>query len=314
LKQTTFFENFAKSKGFDALQVKNWYSYSKKDFLSAGGKRVLDLHKGSHINALMAVYPALPWDKRKFTTLNEPDTAEELLDPETKAKGFWKDEKNLFNLAKLLEKRFNIVGAHNLHKWYDIAITNQVQQEGFKHVIQQYGGLVSFLKFVYPEHKWQSWRFPAVKAGYWKDMDNLTSFIKDMEQDLNIHKKEDWYLVTAAKVETMGGKHALTEHGGVVQILKKIYPEHAWQEWKWEVVPRGFWDVDENVKRFFEFVRHELGIKSMRDWYRVTNQQVASLGGKRLLAITEGGIPALLRRIYPDHKWDFSEGRAKTRP
>jgi hypothetical protein len=46
-----------------------------------------------------------------------------------------------------------------------------------------------------------------------------------------------------------------------------MYPEHEWQEWKFQQVPHGFWREALNQRRFVDWAAGELGITKLEEWY-----------------------------------------------
>lgn len=44
-------------------------------------------------------------------------------------------------------------------------------------------------------------------------------------------------------------------------------------------VPRGFWKLKENQKKFLDKLGKELGIKGHEDWYNITTKEVEHKGG-----------------------------------
>lgn len=39
--------------------------------------------------------------------------------------------------------------------------------------------------------------------------------------------------------------------------------DHEWHEWKWEVVPKGFWNDDNNITRFLNYCEIKLGVNNI---------------------------------------------------
>jgi len=54
-----FFDDFAKSKQFNPLDAEKWYITTLRDITSAGGRGVLKYYEGSHVKALIKLYPEL---------------------------------------------------------------------------------------------------------------------------------------------------------------------------------------------------------------------------------------------------------------
>jgi len=64
--QRKFFDEFARSKNFNPLDAKNWYSVTHNEIIRAGGSVLLDYYNNSHIEALMNLYPELKLKNRYF--------------------------------------------------------------------------------------------------------------------------------------------------------------------------------------------------------------------------------------------------------
>jgi len=65
-KRREFFDNFANSKKFDPLDGERWYTIGHEAVIKAGGKGVLNHSGGSHIKAIIDLYPEINWKKEKF--------------------------------------------------------------------------------------------------------------------------------------------------------------------------------------------------------------------------------------------------------
>jgi len=65
-KRREFFNWFAASRGMDPLDRDFWCTVKKRDIIKAGGSGVLNYWKGSHINALSALYPELGLRRKDF--------------------------------------------------------------------------------------------------------------------------------------------------------------------------------------------------------------------------------------------------------
>jgi len=103
-----------------------------------------------------------------------------------------------------------------------------------------------------------------------------------------------------------GGEGLLDKYGGSSNaLIKSLYPEHSWELHRFDKVPRGFWDFKNNQRTFMEWLGKQLKLKNMEEWYKVTQQDIESLGGSRLLKCYKSSRPKLLQSVYPDHLWVF---------
>jgi len=64
--QRIFFDEFARSKKFNPLDAENWYSVTRREIKAAGGSSLLSYYNGSHIRALVRLYPELMLKFEKF--------------------------------------------------------------------------------------------------------------------------------------------------------------------------------------------------------------------------------------------------------
>jgi len=67
--QRKFFDAFARSQKFNPLSTKNWYSVTRNEIIRAGGCGLLQYYNGSHIKALVKLYPELMLKKENFVKL-----------------------------------------------------------------------------------------------------------------------------------------------------------------------------------------------------------------------------------------------------
>jgi hypothetical protein len=51
---------------------------------------------------------------------------------------------------------------------------------------------------IYPEHKWEIWKFPTVPRDYWSNLANQREYFDWLSRKLGIKNYEDWYNVTVA--------------------------------------------------------------------------------------------------------------------
>jgi hypothetical protein len=51
-----------------------------------------------------------------------------------------------------------------------------------------------------------------------------------------------------------------------------MYPQYDWLPWKFDVRPQNYWE-DKNIRiKFVNWASQQLGIKEMKDWYKITNK------------------------------------------
>jgi hypothetical protein len=73
-------------------------------------------------------------------------------------------------------------------------------------------------------------------------------------------------------------------------------------------VTKGFWDVDENAKKFLTTLGSTLGFKSLDDYYTLSWKHLFNYGAGRLMQ-KNGGLMPLFRKAFPTHKWNEQNQR-----
>jgi len=91
-----------------------------------------------------------------------------------------------------------------------------------------------------------------------------------------------------------------------VNALLSVYPEFNWIVWKFNTVPQGFWS-DRNKRRFFDWLRKELGLESFEDWYNITHKDINKLGGSKLLYYYTG-FWSDKKYCIPERLWNSYQG------
>lgn len=105
-------------------------------------------------------------------------------------------------------------------------------------------------------------------------------------------------------------------------ILQKVFPDHKWQVWKFEITPKGYWNDENNQKQFMEWLGKEMGINEKGDWYRIQVSDFSQRGAEKLITLYNNSpakllstVPGKMRfeqmltfiQVYPEHNWQASE-------
>jgi hypothetical protein len=64
-----------------------------------------------------------------------------------------------------------------------------------------------------------------------------------------------------------------------IKLLKSTYPDHKWEEWRFETASRNFWSDLANQKRFLDSIKPVLKINTNEDWYKVDFRTLGKHGG-----------------------------------
>jgi len=281
-----FFDSLAEQ--LNVRTPEDWYKISLKDAKKHGAASLLQkYYDNSLIKALCAIYPEHKWDLWKFPVV---------------PKNHWNMKSNQKQLFEYIKKELNV---KSYEDWYTIK-TQNVTKLGGTGVLAYYGdSLARTLVALYPEHDWQLWRFSQVPRHYWQEEKNRKLYFEWLTSELKIKSMEDWYTITkedVLKKEGAGGVLVYHRHS-LVQALKDLYPNYPWQEWKFKLAIKGFWNIDDNAKAYLRSIADQLGFKHVRDWYNMSFKFLQVNKGSTILKRHTGLIP-LLKKHFPEHNWD----------
>jgi len=103
-------------------------------------------------------------------------------------------------------------------------------------LLNRYGGSVRRLfAGVFPEHKWESWRFCNTTPGFWTDLGSaetraaIISLVESIAKKYNISQNNlaKWYSMSVKQFGA-GVQKALRQAGGLINALRIAYPDHNW--------------------------------------------------------------------------------------
>ena len=60
----------------------------------------------------------------------------------------------------------------------------------------------------------------------------------------------------------------------ISKALTSVYPDHAWELWRFSKVSKGYWDNKQHQREFFDSLVAKFQIKTHTDWYKITSSKV----------------------------------------
>lgn len=125
------------------------------------------------------------------------------------------------------------------------------------------GGPVKILKQKYPNIVWAPWCFTRVPDKYWSNLEHQKKALEWIEKQLKIDNWEDWYQVTVADLERVGGAGLLAvHHRSPCHMLQHLLPQHEWLPWRFKGIPKGFWDEVRNLRWYCDWLMRVRSIPS----------------------------------------------------
>eukprot|EP01114_Cavostelium_apophysatum_P005030 TRINITY_DN1558_c0_g1_i1.p1 TRINITY_DN1558_c0_g1~~TRINITY_DN1558_c0_g1_i1.p1 ORF type:complete len:545 (+),score=133.12 TRINITY_DN1558_c0_g1_i1:262-1896(+) len=276
------FDYIASKLGYTKWE--DWYEVRKSDIVNHGGSGILDEHGSSISKTLMAVYPEHNWLLHRFRHVPA---------------GYWKDVKNQRDCMEYIGEK---LGVKVLEDWYQISGGN-IRDLGGSGLLAVYNGnYVSAITSIFKEHDWQIEKFAHIE-NYWSSKATQRAFFDRIAKKMNLTKWEDWYGVTQQQLQQHGGSSILSYyHNSPMKAITTIYPEHPWQLWRFNKVPKLFWEDEKILRQAIEYLAKELNIKEPVDWYNVTGAQIEALHCRSL--VEKHGLINVLERLYPDQQWE----------
>eukprot|EP01027_Heterolobosea_sp_BB2_P026356 GEZU01040587.1.p1 GENE.GEZU01040587.1~~GEZU01040587.1.p1 ORF type:complete len:509 (-),score=114.87 GEZU01040587.1:129-1430(-) len=231
--QRRFFDWAARQ--LNVAKPDDWYNVSGKDVaeLGGGGGFLYTYYGGSLYKALCAVYPEhgewLPWRFRVVPS------------------GFWMDKANQRRFLEWAAKQLQVRSPDD---WYSKVSHEDICRLGGARLLRGYynDSLPRALVAIFPEVEWQPWRFGSSWASSSSsssllmmmnsvdspfangDETMLRRYIDYLAKEFDIQQLDEWYRVSHEQIRALGGYATLVEHGGLCAVLKKLYPEHHWDE------------------------------------------------------------------------------------
>ena len=99
------------------------------------------------------------------------------------------------------------LGIKHFSGWYE-ADLKDLQKHGVI-LSRRHGSssavLIRILLRVYPEHKWEVWRFDCGFRSYWSDPNNRLLYFESLARQLGFRSLDDWYRVKLSDIEEQKG-------------------------------------------------------------------------------------------------------------
>lgn len=215
-------------------------------------------------------------------------------------------------LLRVKETQFTIfadITKDTREKWYSVTRAQFGDLGGRVLLRRCYKNSVFYaVSELYPSERWYPWPFfsRGSAAAFWGRKENVDVFFNELKEMLKIGTMEDWYKLQQQDFIDLRGRRLLGSHGNSpLRVLKWYFPNHTWEPWKFEKLPREFWNDEmgpETARRIAEDVATRLGITRREEWYRISLSQLKEVGIWYVLE-SIGGLYSLLRLAYPKFRW-----------
>jgi hypothetical protein len=168
-------------------------------------------------------------------------------------------------------------------------------------LITHFGGVLKLARAIFPEHKWQEWRFENyVSVGYWDVRQNRRDFFEWAAAELHLSIPEGLYKLQKLQVNQLygGGMLVTYYHDSVGSAVIDLFPEYQFDGWRFSSQPHHFWDDKTNMKNFLTHIEREYSITQLEGWYSISFQMVDKIARSSSSIIFSIHYKGLIKRVY----------------
>ncbi len=216
-------------------------------------------------------------------------------------RGTWEKVENHKIYAKWLKEKLRY---ENEEDWYKITA---------KQIIDNYGGGLlqyynnstqQFINEMFPDYEWKSYKFTCTLNGYWNKIENQQEYTNDLGTHLGYTNMEDWYDITAEKINKYYGRGLLHYYNrSPQQFINAMFPDYEWKPYRFIHVPKNHWNKIENQQEYTNDLGTHLGYTNMEDWYDITVEKIIKYYGYGLLHYYNNSTQQFINAMFPDYEW-----------
>ena len=196
--------------------LEDWYNVKlDEEILKHDKQGVLNAFGGSLAGALKSAYPDHNWLFYRFHSEHVPF-------------GFWN---TVQNHKIFMDHLYEHLGFESMDAWYQLR-AKDIRDFGGSFLLTKYysNSPSKLLQYVYPEHRWDIWRFPRVPNGTWEQMsrDKWRELILWLSERLKIQNLDGWYRVSFPQIAKLVSGVPF-ERFSLQEILVGAFPDHPWE-------------------------------------------------------------------------------------
>ncbi len=81
----------------------------------------------------------------------------------------------------------------------------------------------------------------------------------------------EFFFIFLKNFAQIGCRGVLSQFNGSPYLLiSSVYPEYEWLPWKFNQIPKGFWNDMKNQRNFMDWAGKQLNYIIREDWYKTT--------------------------------------------
>ena len=232
----------------------DWNSLTKRNIEENGGSRLLKYKTMYDIKCL-------GFPEGKFNNMK-------------KASNYWNQDVNVENFLLELKEKLNLI---SFDDWNSLTQKQIISNGG--RTLLRYFSLFDLKCLGFPDGKNQFIK-PKKSVGFWNNKENVTKFLTNLSESLNLRCFEDWNNLTRDSIISFGGSSIFHKYS-LFELKCLGFPEGKFIDHK----PIGYWKDKNNIVDFLENLKEKLNIISPSDWNNLSREHIISNGGATLLHI-----------------------------
>ena len=236
----------------------DWNSIETKHIQSNGGSTLLSKYSIFELKCM-----ACPEGKPAFD--NPPQSP-----------GYWENQENIDNFLSQIKEKYNL---NSPEDWNSIT-TNHIKSNGGSRLLSKYS-IFDLKCMACPEGK-SIFSNPPQAPGYWEIQENVDNFLSQIKEKYNLNTPEDWNSIAKKQIQDNGGSTLLSNYS--MFDLKCMACPEGKSTFKHPKRSSGYWENQENIDNFLLEIKEKYNLNTPDDWNSITNKQIQSNGGSRLLS------------------------------
>ena len=135
--------------------------------------------------------------------------------------------------------------------------------------------------------------------GYWHNRENGKEFVDEYERKWNVC---EWSKESRTYFSKRGGKELLRHYGSILNLIKEVKPEKAWDPFLIGKYPSNHWKCRKNQRKFLDRIVQTYEIKNDNDWKNVNWNHIKKHGGSGLQRQYKN-FTEMINTIYPEKEF-----------
>jgi hypothetical protein len=215
--------------------------------------------------------------------------------------GFWN---NIENVKLFMRFASFKLGYTKIEDWYKCT-RDKLTELGGNQMFKKFKNLITILNLIYEnKYNFLEWKFVQISPECWNDKKFQLKYMNWLYEKLNFNSMEDWYKITQNDLRNNYGRGLLyVFKESILNILNNVYEEYIWLPWKFYKIPGNYYDNDNNLILYMNWLYKELKFNSIEDWYNVTNDTFYKNHGSLILKKFNTSAYNVVINVYKEYEW-----------